>query len=156
MAGSIKEETRMSNWRTMLRPATVAICLCLLAACSQYDIFGKRRNIYYEQPSGQSFLSMQTTAGKVLATPAGMTLYTYDKDTQATSTCYGDCAEYWPPFLAGPGAKEADFLTLVPRNDGTKQWAANGKPLYTFVKDVRPGEVRGDNYNNVWHVVRVQ
>ena len=146
----------MSTWKAILRPAAAATCLCLLAACSQYDIFGTRRDIYISQPSGQSFVSMQTTSGKVLASPGGMTLYTFDKDTQGTSTCYGDCAQAWPPFLGGSGAKEADFLTLVPRNDGTKQWAAKGKPLYTFTKDVKPGEVKGDGYNNVWHVVKVE
>ena len=145
----------MLKWSPKMCPAAAAACLCLLAACSQYDVFGTRRDIIIDQPAGQSFLAMETTAGKVLATPSGMTLYTFDKDTQGTSTCYGDCAQAWPPFLGGQGAKEADFLTLVPRNDGTKQWAANGKPLYTFIKDVKPGEVKGENYNNVWHVVKV-
>ena len=51
---------------------------------------------------------------------------------------------------------EADFLTLTTRTDGTKQWAAQGKPLYTFIQDKKPGSVKGDNYNNVWHVVKVQ
>ena len=98
---------------------------------------------------------MQTTAGKVLAAPNGMTLYTYDKDVEAQSTCYGECAQYWPPMLGDASSREADFLTLTTRTDGSKQWMANKKPLYTFVQDKKPGEVKGDNFNNVWHVVRV-
>ena len=94
----------MSKWRKASRPAIALACLTLMAACSQYDIFGTRRDIVVDQPAGQSFVAMETTAGKVLATPSGMTLYTYDKDAVGTSTCYGDCAQYWPPLIAGAGA----------------------------------------------------
>jgi predicted lipoprotein with Yx(FWY)xxD motif len=149
-------EKRMSKWRNATGPAMAVACLTLIAACSQYDVFGTRRDITIDQPANQSFMTMQTTAGKVLTTPDGMTLYTFDKDTTGTSTCYGDCAQYWPPLLAGSGAKEADFLTLTTRTDGTKQWMASNKPLYTYVQDKKPGQVKGDNYNNVWHVVKVQ
>jgi predicted lipoprotein with Yx(FWY)xxD motif len=47
-------------------------------------------------------------------------------------------------------------LTLVARKDGPKQWAFDGKPLYTFVQDKKPGQVKGDGFNNVWHVVRIK
>jgi predicted lipoprotein with Yx(FWY)xxD motif len=146
----------MSKLKSVARPLAAAAFVFLLAACSQYDVFGTRRDIVVDQPNGQSFVSMQTTAGKVLATPGGMTLYTYDKDVQGVSNCYGDCAQYWPPALGDATSKEADYLTLVARTDGTKQWAANKKPLYTFVKDKKPGEVKGDGVDNVWHVVRIQ
>ena len=146
----------MSKLKNVLPPLAVAACVLLLAACSQYDIFGKRRDIYIDQPAGQSFLSMETTAGKVLATPGGMTLYTFDKDTAGQSTCYADCAQAWPPMLGDSSSKPAGNLTLVARNDGKMQWAVDNKPLYTFVQDKKPAEVKGDNFNNVWHVVRVQ
>jgi predicted lipoprotein with Yx(FWY)xxD motif len=59
-------------------------------------------------------------------------------------------------MLAGAGAHEADFLALTTRTDGTKQWMASNKPLYTYIQDKKPGEVKGDNFHNVWHVVKVQ
>ena len=34
--------------------------------------------------------------------------------------------------------------TIVERTDGTKMWAYEGKPLYTFIKDKKPGDVTGD------------
>jgi hypothetical protein len=34
------------------------------------------------------------------------------------------------------------------------QWADGGKPLYTYVKDKKPGDVAGDNFENIWHVVK--
>ena len=45
-------------------------------------------------------------------------------------------------------------MTLIARSDGRVQWADNGRPLYTFVRDTNSGDIKGDNYNNVWHVVR--
>ena len=144
----------MSKWRKATRPVMVVTCLTLLAACSQYDIFGTRRDIVVDQPAGQSFMSMETTSGKVLTTPGGMTLYTFDKDTTGTSTCYGDCAQNWPPFLGGPDSKEADFLTLTTRTDGTKQWAYDGKRVYRFSKDTKPGDKNGDNFRDMWHVAK--
>ena len=45
-------------------------------------------------------------------------------------------------------------LLLVDRSDGTKQWAYDGKPLYFFVKDTKPGEAMGDGMKGVWHTVK--
>jgi predicted lipoprotein with Yx(FWY)xxD motif len=146
----------MSKLNTAWRPIAAAACFSLLAACSQHQLFSSQPDIIIDQPAGQSFVAVQTTAGKVLAAPNGMTLYIYDKDTEGVSTCYGDCAQYWPPMLGGPTSVEAGFLTLTTRTDGTKQWTANKKPLYIFIQDKKPGDVKGDNFHNVWHVVRVQ
>ena len=100
-------------------------------------------------------LKVQTTSiGKVLADPNGMTLYTYDKDGPGKSNCNGECAEYWPPMKAASDAKAVGDLTIVKRDDGTMQWADGGKPLYTFVKDKKPGDVTGENFKNVWHVIK--
>ena len=35
-----------------------------------------------------------------------------------------------------------------------KQWAYKGKPVYTWSKDTKPGDMTGDNFNNCWHVVK--
>ena len=45
-------------------------------------------------------------------------------------------------------------ITIIKRDDGSLQWADEGKPLYTFAKDTKPGDVAGDNFKNVWHVVK--
>lgn len=81
----------------------------------------------------------------------GMTLYTFDKDTVGTSACYGDCAVNWPPYIAESGT-EMPGLTTIERNDGAKQWAKDGKPLYFWVGDTKPGETNGDGVGGVWHV----
>ena len=56
-------------------------------------------------------------------------------------------------FVALAGAKADGKFTLIKRDDGMMQWAYDGKPLYTFVKDEKPGEMKGDGMKDVWHVV---
>ncbi|MGE0661043.1 MAG: hypothetical protein AB7F36_16095, partial [Reyranellaceae bacterium] len=51
-------------------------------------------------------------------------------------------------------AGAAGDWSVVTRDDGAKQWAYKGKPLYTWVKDARPGDTTGDGVNNVWHVAK--
>ena len=97
---------------------------------------------------------VKTSAGNVLADPKGMTVYTYDKDEPGKSNCSGECAEYWPPLLAGAADKATGGLTIIKRADGKMQWADDGKPLYTFVNDKKSGDITGDKKNNVWHIVK--
>ncbi|KPU61857.1 secreted repeat of unknown function family protein [Pseudomonas fluorescens] len=83
----------------------------------------------------------------------GMTVYTYDKDAGGKSMCNGECAEYWPPMMAPAGAKPEGKWSTIKRDDGKMQWAFDGKPLYTYMKDKKPGDMAGDNMKNVWHVM---
>lgn len=84
------------------------------------------------------------------------TVYTFDKDVAGSgkSACNGPCAEAWPPVMAPGGAKAEGDYTIVTRDDGTKQWAYKGKPVYLFSKDTAPGEMKGDGFKDVWHVVK--
>ena len=85
---------------------------------------------------------------------AGMTLYTFDKDSGGKSTCNGPCAANWPPVMAAADAKPSGDWTIITRDDGAKQWAYKGKPVYVWSKDTKPGDMTGDNFNNAWHVVK--
>ena len=73
----------------------------------------------------------------------GLTLYTYDKDAANKSNCSGDCAKNWLPLTPIAGAKAIPNWTILKREDGAKQWAHNGKPLYTYVGDKDGGEILG-------------
>ncbi|WP_439847490.1 COG4315 family predicted lipoprotein [Massilia hydrophila] len=89
----------------------------------------------------------------VLVDSAGMTVYTYDKDTPGSgkSSCVATCATNWPPVMA-QGTPAAPY-SVVTREDGGKQLAHKGKPLYTFVKDKKAGDRTGDGVGGAWHVV---
>jgi predicted lipoprotein with Yx(FWY)xxD motif len=86
----------------------------------------------------------------------GMTLYTFDKDMAGSgkSACNGPCATNWPPLAADAGATPSGEYTVITRDDGAKQWAHKGKPLYFWVKDKKPGDKTGDGFNGVWHAAK--
>ncbi len=93
-------------------------------------------------------------AGGVLVGANGMTLYTFDPDAGGKSACNGGCATNWPPLMAADADKPAGDYTIITRDDGKKQWAFKGKPLYFWAKDSKPGDKTGDMVNNVWHVAK--
>ena len=96
------------------------------------------------------------TADGVLIGPTGMTLYTFDRDAAGSgkSTCNGPCATNWPPLMAADAAKSMGAYTIVVRDDGKRQWAYKGWPLYYWAKDTKAGDKTGDGVNNVWKVAR--
>lgn len=91
----------------------------------------------------------------VMVNSAGMTLYTFDKDTanSGKSVCNGPCIALWPAVAASADMKGGDY-SVVTRDDGSKQLAYKGKPLYLYAKDQKPGDMTGDNFKEVWHVVK--
>ena len=86
----------------------------------------------------------------------GMTLYTFDKDTAGSgkSACNGGCAANWPPFIAADSDKPAGDFSIVTRDDGKKQWAAKGWPLYYWSKDSKPGDKTGDGVGGAWKTAK--
>jgi predicted lipoprotein with Yx(FWY)xxD motif len=59
--------------------------------------------------------------------------------------------------LWGPDEKISDKpmrdWPTVTRKDGTRQWACKGMPLYTWIKDMKPGDATGDGAGNgAWKV----
>lgn len=91
----------------------------------------------------------------VLVDKAGMTLYTFDKDqpNSEKSACNGGCAKAWPPLTAESDAKPEGKFSVITRDDGTKQWAHDGKPLYLYQSDKKPGDRSGDKFKDIWHVI---
>lgn len=92
----------------------------------------------------------------VLTGSNGMTLYTFDRDAAGSgkSVCNDGCAKNWPPLMAKPEDMGSGEYSVITRDDGSKQWAFKGKPLYYWVKDQKPGDKTGDGVNNVWRVVK--
>ena len=95
-------------------------------------------------------------ADGVVTGPNGMTLYTFDKDAVGSgkSVCNGPCATNWPPLMAADADKAAGDYSIIARDDGKKQWALKGKPLYYWAKDSKPGDKTGDGFNQVWQTAK--
>jgi predicted lipoprotein with Yx(FWY)xxD motif len=121
--------------------AAPLILTALLSACASYGPHGG---------------SPARVADGVLTGGNGMTLYTFDKDAAGSgkSVCNGPCATNWPPLLVKEGDSAGGDYGMVTRDDGAKQWAYKGKPLYFWVKDQKPGDRTGDGFNNVWHAAK--
>ena len=122
---------------TVLRPFAALILALAASACAMMA------------PAPVKF------ADGMLVDSGGMTLYTFDRDTvSGKSACNGPCAALWPPLKAGADARDGGDWSVVTRDDGAKQWAYKGKPVYTYAKDQKAGEKTGDGFNNVWHIVK--
>lgn len=90
----------------------------------------------------------------ILVDSEGVTLYVYDNDAPNTSSCYGQCATFWPPLIANDSSKETGEFSIVERRNGERQWAYKGRPLYLWVGDLEPGDTTGDGIDDAWHVVK--
>jgi predicted lipoprotein with Yx(FWY)xxD motif len=81
-----------------------------------------------------------TNGATVYSDAKGKTLYTLDADSPGKSSCAGDCLRAWPAAIAPTEAKPFGDWSVITRDDGSKQWAFKGKPLYSCAQDTAPGD----------------
>lgn len=99
---------------------------------------------------------VRTSAGPVLGTASGRTLYVFVDDllTRAPSACTGDCAHDWIPMPArGRIIVRSDVsgrVGTIVRSGGERQLTMDGRPLYLFSGDRAPGDIRGNGVGNLW------
>jgi len=133
----------------MRRAYTFGMAAAVALAAAAFDAPAKAEEDY-----GPLKVIDAGTFGEILADAKGMPVYIFDKDEAGKSNCYSDCATNWPPVMATADDKPVGDLTIIKRDDGSLQWADDGKPLYTFINDKAPGEVTGDGKGGVWHVIK--
>ncbi len=108
-------------------------------------------------PSSDMVMTKTDAAkGNYLVGANSMTLYVFDKDTQGVSNCNDSCAALWPPYLKGSTGSTVmpANMTAIKRADGSMQYAWKGLPLYYYAKDKQAGDILGDGFNGVWHLVK--
>jgi predicted lipoprotein with Yx(FWY)xxD motif len=100
--------------------------------------------------------------GQILASGRGRALYLFTADTGKASTCSGDCATAWPPYIvkrkpvAAPGVK-AGLIGATRRSDGRLQATYAGHPVYFYEGDHEPGQVlcqAVNEFGGYWYVIR--
>ncbi|MBK6854180.1 MAG: hypothetical protein IPG93_21985 [Burkholderiales bacterium] len=104
-----------------------------------------------------SALAQPVFSNGVLLTETGHSLYTFDNDIvgSGSSVCNPPCSNIFPAYLATDTDTAKGDLSLVTRQDGGRQWAYKGRPLYRFYADDKPGDKGGDGMNrNLWHIAR--
>ncbi len=101
--------------------------------------------------------------GEVLTDSAGHTLYVLSTESSGKLHCTSaTCLKVWPPLLVAKNAKVAGGTGVNGKVShvvrGTKwQVTYNGWPVYTFIKDLHPGQAYGENihaFGGVWYAVR--
>jgi predicted lipoprotein with Yx(FWY)xxD motif len=96
--------------------------------------------------------------GSYLVDGQGMSLYYFTKDAPGKSSCNGEpCSSMWPVFyteklMVSTDLDPTDFGVII-RADGKMQTTFRGYPLYYFVKDMVAGDMKGQNFKNVWFVI---
>jgi predicted lipoprotein with Yx(FWY)xxD motif len=125
--------------------------LALVASAATFLLTAGCANMTASAPTTPAML-----ASGALVTPSGMTLYTFDKDAanSGKSTCNGPCAALWPPMMATASEQPVGAYSIVTRDDGSRQWAYKGKPVYTYKADQKAGDRSGDNFNNLWRIIK--
>src|SRR5690348_5624358 len=88
---------------------------------------------------------------KVLVDSRGFTLYTSNRDTAGSgkSAVTGPVLQAWPALILASGTPTkgdgvTGDLTVITRDDGTKQVAYKGLPLYFWQNDKAPGDATGN------------
>ena len=100
--------------------------------------------------------------GPLLVTAKGFALYSWTREKPGQIKCTGGCAKVWPPLLVPAGtqvpatvAGTSGKFGIIIRPDKARQLSYNGRALYTFVSDVKPGQVLCDGVQG-WVAVRVK
>jgi predicted lipoprotein with Yx(FWY)xxD motif len=101
-----------------------------------------------------------TAYGSALVDRHGFALYRFTHDTGVASTCYGACADAWPPYLVpgklARGSADGGLVGTIRRTDGRLQVTYAGHPLYRYIGDRRPRQVLCQGvteFGGGWYVV---
>ncbi len=145
----------LASFKLQVRHAGVGLLLAMTATPVHAQL------AMVDEPRPANIRLQTTDEGVVFADSRGMTLYFGDDSKPGVSSCTskvyrqgvtgnGDlydlanydrvpsCIEKWPPAQAGD-AKPAGPWTIIERPDGIRQWAYRSRPIYTSIKDDKPG-----------------
>lgn len=111
--------------------------------------------------SSKSVVKTMKVGGKtILVNRRGLTLYHLSVERRGHFICTDStCLSLWKPVVVARGVTPtgSKSLSVVRRPDGRRQVAYKGGPLYTFVQDHKPGDMKGNGFRDVgvWRVVTV-
>ena len=103
-------------------------------------------------PAGIEARLVSSAQAVVLTDFEGFTLYAPDGDgTGDAETCSDrGCANDWLPVPAPALALDVGGFSVVTREDGSRQWAWRGRPLYRYRGDLLPGDAHGRAVGQRW------
>jgi predicted lipoprotein with Yx(FWY)xxD motif len=158
---SLRRTPRRRRGALIASPALFAAAVVALAACSSSasnpgnssggGLYGNAAPSKGSAPasSGTALALRSTSLGTILTDARGFTLYAFEADKGATSSCSGACAMAWPPVAASGTASQvgtgitSSLVGQITRTDGTRQLTYAGHPVYGFVGDTAAGSTNG-------------
>jgi predicted lipoprotein with Yx(FWY)xxD motif len=149
--------------KAFARAALLAALTVALAACGGNDDGASGtaapaapETTAAQEASGATVAVASSRLGEILVDAEGRTLYAFTKDKGDQSACSGECATNWPALTgtatAGTGA-QASLLSTSMQPNGTSQVTYDGRPLYHFAGDAKPGDTNGQGVGDVWFVL---
>ena len=157
----------------MSKPAVslgAVLAIALLAGCGSSSTGGTPAEAVpaAAQPlaasanKGPKLKVVDSDYGRILADGRGRALYVFTADRGKASTCSGDCAVAWPPWIVKRKPRAAsgvnpNLIGTTRRDDGRLQASYRGHPLYFYVGDRAPGQVLCQavfEFGGYWYVVR--
>ena len=129
--------------------ATLASALLTLYPLSVLAADGPPDHL--EHP-GEVALSQETDGSWIFkAFPTSLPLYTFEGDEPGVSNCDDRaCTAVWPFVRADEHDDTVGSWTVVLRDDGERQWAYKGYPVYTFFADIA-NTPRGEGLREDWY-----
>jgi predicted lipoprotein with Yx(FWY)xxD motif len=100
--------------------------------------------------------------GRILVDGRGRTLYYFTQDKPRRALCTSDylnCTTMWPPLVTtgrprGAAGVKTGLLEVFHRTKPAgSQVAYHGHPLYLFVDDKQPGDLKGQGLYDYWYVL---
>jgi predicted lipoprotein with Yx(FWY)xxD motif len=148
------QQVGINNMRALAFPVMLAstLFLALNVASHADETVPKTANTNLPYPIEVSLVDESPHGFTYRQSSTGLPLYISEKDAPEKSNCYSGCATQWIPLQAPAKAKALGEWSVVKRNDGTRQWAFKGRPIYTHIHDT-PQISNEDAGDEIWHIL---
>ena len=133
----------------------------VLAGCGSSSNNSSANNPPSSSGDQETIGTSSGSMGTYLTADEGKSVYLWEGDHGAASSCTSACSSVWPPVTtdgapkAGSGVVAADLGTIK-RSDGTTQVTYKGHPLYYFAQDTAKGQTNGEGstgFGAKWYLV---
>ena len=135
-----------------MRPTTQALLASALLSLSSASALAANEPPKQLEHPGVVALSQKTDdSWEYKSFPGSLPLYIFEGDEPGKSNCDDRaCTAVWPIVKANENDEAVGNWTVVNRDDGERQWAYKGSPVYRFFID-KANEPQGIGMREGWY-----